>query len=90
MTCFHDTTGSAYITFLSGKEDTAIQEGMVHGKILARAPTPAQANDGGFGSVDALLTRAFGGQGQAPAVCVTICRSLCRSGMFMHLPLPGQ
>lgn len=62
----------------------------MHGKILARAPTPAQADDGGFGSVDALLTRAFGGQGQAPTVCVTIYRPLCRSSMFMHLPLPGQ
>jgi hypothetical protein len=67
-----------------------MQEGMVHGKVLARAPTPAQADDGGFGSVDALLTRAFGGQGQAPTFCVTVYRSLSRSGMFMHLPLPGQ
>ena len=62
----------------------------MHGKILARARTPAQADDGGFGSVDALLTRAFGGKGQAPTVCVTIYRLLCRSSMCMHLPLPDQ
>ena len=40
------------------------QEGVVHGKIMARSPTPAASDDGGFGSVDALLVKAFGGEGK--------------------------
>ncbi|CAK0750586.1 hypothetical protein CVIRNUC_002002 [Coccomyxa viridis] len=52
---------------------TGSQEGMVHGRIIARSPMPASSDDGGFGSVDALLLKAFGGEGTL-ASCTYIQR----------------
>lgn len=48
----------------------------MHGRIIARSPMPASSDDGGFGSVDALLLKAFGGEGRPDrdyAVAIDIC-----------------
>ena len=48
----------------------------MHGRIIARSPMPASSDDGGFGSVDALLLKAFGGEGgpdQKYAVAIDTC-----------------
>ena len=48
----------------------------MHGRIIARSSMPASSDDGGFGSVDALLLKAFGGEGgpdQDYAVAIDTC-----------------
>ena len=40
---------------------------------MAQAATPSQSDDGGFGSVDALLLKAFGGQGKPHSFTGVLC-----------------
>lgn len=72
---FFDASGTPTWQILD--PNTGAIQGMVHGAVKAKAARQREQNDGGFGSVDALLLTASGGSGMYNQPILVHC----------HLPL---